>query len=110
MSHDRGDAANSNPCQPVPDQPPQHSQRFKHLHSGIGLHTPADVHFGLAAEIADQRHQVLAQARTAHPERFAPATARPKILDLPDAAWINKPTDPDDHAEQEPSSPTRHAA
>jgi len=82
----------------------------EHLHSGIGLHTPADVHFGLAAEIADQRHQVLAQARTAHPERFAPATARPKILDLPDAAWINKPTDPDDHAEQEPSSPTRHAA
>lgn len=28
MSHDRSDAANSYPCQPVPDQPPQDSQRF----------------------------------------------------------------------------------
>ena len=28
MSHDRSDAANSYPCQPVPDQPPQDLQRF----------------------------------------------------------------------------------
>ncbi len=28
MSHERSDAANSYPCQPVPDQPPQDSQRF----------------------------------------------------------------------------------
>ena len=28
MSHERSDAANSYPCQPVPDQPPQDSKRF----------------------------------------------------------------------------------
>lgn len=62
-----------------------------HQHSGIGFHTPANVHYGFAEAIADQRSQTLAAARAAHPHRFA-TTTDPKILALPEAAWINQPT------------------
>jgi hypothetical protein len=37
-----------------------------------------------------RRHTALTAARTANPERFA-STPAPKILNLPDAAWINLP-------------------
>lgn len=63
-----------------------------HHHTGIGLHTPADVHYGHAGEHAAARSGVLAAARTAHPERFA-TTADPQILAIPNTAWINKPAD-----------------
>ena len=63
-----------------------------HHHAGIGLHTPADVHYGHAATTAAQRAATLAAARAAHPERFT-GTTDPKILDLPQTAWINKPED-----------------
>lgn len=62
----------------------------EHRHTGIGLHTPADVHFGLAGQKATERAVVLARARAQHPERFGTA-GTPKILDLPTDAWINKP-------------------
>jgi transposase InsO family protein len=65
----------------------------EHRHTGIGLHTPADVHFGLAAAKAADRHTVLAEARARHPHRFGGITTAPKILDLPDTVWINRPTD-----------------
>ncbi|MGO9354095.1 MAG: integrase core domain-containing protein, partial [Mycobacterium sp.] len=61
-----------------------------HRHTGIGLHTPADVHFGLATNKAADRRTVLTQARARHPHRFG-TTSAPKILDLPDTAWINRP-------------------
>jgi len=61
-----------------------------HHHTGIGLHTPADVHYGLAAATDQRRHNALATARTANPERFT-TTTNPKILNLPDTAWINPP-------------------
>ncbi|WP_405485256.1 IS3 family transposase [Nocardia sp. NBC_00511] len=64
----------------------------EHRHTGLGLHTPADVHFGLAAAKAADRRDVLAAARARHPHRFATTTA-PKILDLPDTVWINPPTE-----------------
>lgn len=67
-----------------------------HRHTGIGLHTPADVHYGLAEQNAAARSGVLAAARTAHPERFT-STADPKILAIPDTAWINKPPDDATH-------------
>ncbi len=63
-----------------------------HHHAGIGLHTPADVHYGLTGQVTATRDATLATARTAHPERFSRTTG-PKILDLPPAAWINKPDD-----------------
>jgi hypothetical protein len=56
---------------------------------------PADVHFGLATDNADRR-TVLTQARARHPHRFGTA-GTPKILDLPDTAWI-KPTSPEHHS------------
>ncbi|CAM3609646.1 hypothetical protein GCM10009762_09230 [Dermacoccus barathri] len=62
-----------------------------HRHTGIGLHTPADVHYGHAATVSQQRSAALAAARATHPERFS-TTADPKILALPTHAWINQPT------------------
>ena len=63
----------------------------EHRHTGIGLHTPADVHYGLAADKDDDRRSVLADARARHPHRFGTTSTAPKILDLPNAVWINKP-------------------
>ncbi len=65
----------------------------EHRHTGIGLHTPADVHYGLAPAKAADRRTVLTEARTRHPHRFN-TTGAPKILDLPDTVWINRPADP----------------
>ncbi len=62
----------------------------EHHHTGIGLHTPADVHYGHASDVKAQRSAALEAARRAHPERFATSTD-PKILALPDNAWINQP-------------------
>ena len=62
----------------------------EHRHTGIGLHTPADVHYGLAPDKAAQRRTVMADARARHPHRFG-TTGAPKILDLPETVWINRP-------------------
>lgn len=69
----------------------------EHRHTGIGLHTPADVHFGLAAAKATERRTVLAEARGRHPHRFGGSTTAPKMLDLPDTVWINRPADDTSH-------------
>jgi transposase InsO family protein len=61
-----------------------------HRHTGIGLNTPADVHYGLAAATAKDRSAVLATARAANPHRFS-THSDPKILALPGTTWINKP-------------------
>ena len=75
-----------------------------HHHTGLGLHTPAEVHYGLAAAKAAERAEVLAAARAAHPERFGAGNAAPKVLALPAAAWINKPTDQDDQQSYQPAA------
>lgn len=62
-----------------------------HRHSGIGLHTPADVHHGRHHTVRANREDTLAAARTAHPQRFGTTRPLPKILDLPEQVWINKP-------------------
>lgn len=62
----------------------------EHRHSGIGLHTAADVFYGLAGEKDTQRRAVLADARARHRHRFSSDTA-PKIIDLPETAAINPP-------------------
>ena len=62
----------------------------EHRHTGIGLHTPADVHYGLATDKAVHRRDVLTEARARHPHRFG-TTHTPKILDLPHTVWINRP-------------------
>lgn len=62
----------------------------EHRHSGIGLHTPASVHFGTAADIDRLREATLAKAHHEHPERF---TKRPKPPQIPEQVWINQPQD-----------------
>lgn len=61
----------------------------EHHHTGLGLLTPADVHFGRAEERHANRVVVLEAAHRAHPERFVAGTPTPPAL--PTAAWINKP-------------------
>jgi putative transposase len=63
-----------------------------HHHSGIGLHTPEAVQYGLAATRQRVRAATLTAAYTAHPERFVRKAPTPPSL--PTAAWINKPTTP----------------
>jgi putative transposase len=60
-----------------------------HRHSGIGLHTPADVHYGRADEIRDRRGVVLLDAYAEHPERFVRKIPTPPPI--PTVAWINQP-------------------
>ena len=61
----------------------------EHRHSGIGMHTPASVHFGTATEIHAQRQATLDRAHAQHPERF---NHRPQPPCLPEQVWINQPT------------------
>jgi len=61
----------------------------QHRHSGLGLHTPADVHYGTAAQIRAQRGVVLTAAYHAHPERFIRQPPQPPAL--PTSSWINPP-------------------
>jgi len=60
-----------------------------HRHSGLGLHTPHDVHHGLAACRQRARADVLTTAYAARPERFVRQAPVPPAL--PTAAWINPP-------------------
>jgi len=61
----------------------------EHHHVGLGLFTPHDVHYGLAAAKREQRALVLAEAFAQHPERFP--NGRPSPRPLPTAVWINPP-------------------
>src|SRR5438552_14407285 len=61
----------------------------EHHHSGLGLLTPHDVHFGLAEQRVAERAGVLATAYAAHPERV-PA-GRPAPAAAPPQVWINPP-------------------
>ncbi len=61
----------------------------EHHHGGLGLHTPHEVHCGLAEQRRAARAQVLATAHAARPDRFVRGVPVPPAL--PDAVWINKP-------------------
>jgi len=112
QSHSRPHVSNDNPFSEAqfktlkyrPDFPGRfpsieaaraHCQRFfayyndEHRHSGLSLHTPADVHYGTATEIRAQRAAVLDAAYTANPSRFG--HRRPSPPKLPTVAWINPP-------------------
>ncbi|NVC25339.1 IS3 family transposase [Kocuria salina] len=60
-----------------------------HRHSGIGMHTPSDVHHGHAGTVRAARAATLATAYAAAPERFV--RKRPEPPSLPGTAWINRP-------------------
>src|SRR5207245_508210 len=69
----------------------------EHHHVGLGLFTPHDVHYGLAAAKREQRARVLAEAFALRPERFP--NGRPSPRPLPTAVWINPPKAPIDGEE-----------
>ncbi len=87
----------------------------EHYHSGIGLLTPASLHYGQAEKILAARHEVLSSAYTDHPERFV--NGRPKAKQTPEAVWINPPLTPnletknglpEAHCPQKPNAPLTH--
>ena len=63
----------------------------EHQHTGIGLMTPCQVHYGLAEDIYQARAEVLKAAFERHPRRFKGAVPLPPHL--PQEVWINKPKD-----------------
>ena len=78
----------------------------EHRHSGLGLMTPATVHYGQAQTVYQQRQQVLQAAYAAHPERFVRGLPTPP--QLPTAVWINRPQTMDEPSDV--ASPTSDAA
>lgn len=111
-SHSRPHTANDNPYSEAqfktlkyrPDYPDRFasidearhwSQTFftwyntEHRHTGLGLLTPAAVHYDQAEKLIQQRRQTLQQAYQRHPERFVKGLPQP--LRPPAAVWINKP-------------------
>ena len=73
-----------------------HWYNDQHYHSGIGMLTPAMVHYGSAHEVLHQRQQLLDTVYAAHPERFV--NGRPSPTQLPQQVWINPPAErPEQH-------------
>ena len=66
-----------------------HWYNHEHYHTGLGLMTPAMVHYGQAEAVREARNQVLLAAHAAHPERFVKGP--PVAPALPAEVWINKP-------------------
>ena len=60
---------------------------FEHRHIGLGLMTPAAVHYGWAPELRERRQHVLGLAYQAHPERSV--RGHPTPPEFPVAVWIN---------------------
>ncbi len=77
-----------------------HWYNHEHYHSGLGMLTPATVHYGRATEVLADRQKTLDAAFAAHRERFV--SKPPMPMALPEAVWINPPTTSDldkDHSE-----------
>jgi putative transposase len=62
---------------------------YEHHHTGLGLMTPAVVHYEHVDEVRAKRQRVLDDAYAAHPERFV--RGRPIAPNAPDQVWINPP-------------------
>ncbi len=84
----------------------------EHRHSGIGLLTPATVHYGQSEQVIATRQDTLLAAYRAHPERFVRRPPQPPAV--PRQAWINPPveraTEPDKPVIITPVSCTLEAA
>ena len=61
----------------------------EHRRSGLGLLTPAMVHYNQTALILEQRQTVLDAAYRVHPERFVHQAPKPPAV--PTEVWINRP-------------------
>ena len=82
----------------MPVYPGAHNH--EHRHSGVGFHTPADVHHGRAELVRARRAEVLTAAYATHPERFVRKPPQPPRLS--EQVWINKPIDPSEPPQQFP--------
>jgi len=88
----------------------------EHYHTGIGLLTPATLHYGEAPRVIEAREQVLKSAYAQHPERFVRGCPKPQTL--PTAVWINPPQTntsdenkkrlPETHCPRKPDAPLTH--
>ena len=87
----------------------------EHYHTGIGLLTPATLHYGEAPRVIEAREQVLDSAYAKHPERFVRGCPKPQALPL--AVWINPPQIkandnkkglPETHCPRKPDAPLTH--
>lgn len=65
-----------------------HEYNHNHRHSGIGWHTPANLHHGRTSQVSSIRRAAADKAWRANPNRF---THRPKPPTIPDRAGINDP-------------------
>jgi putative transposase len=61
----------------------------EHYHSGLGLLTPEQVHYGQAESVRLARQQVLEAVYQSNPERFV--RGLPVVPKQPEAVWINPP-------------------
>lgn len=68
----------------------------EHRHTGLGLHTAADVHYDLAEAVRDKRAGVL-DAAYEHPERFVRKPPEPPKI--PEISWINRLDHPEEDAQ-----------
>jgi putative transposase len=75
-----------------------HWYNEEHYHTGLGLLTPASIHYGHHLSVQDQRQRILDAAFDAHPERFV--GGRPTVQALPEAVWINPPKQKEATAEK----------
>ena len=87
----------------------------EHYHSGIGLVTPAMLHYGQAPQIIASRQATLGNTYATHPERFVKGPPQPP--ELPSAVWINPPREhqqeqekrlPETHCPQKPEASLTH--
>ncbi|MDR1635155.1 MAG: integrase core domain-containing protein, partial [Bifidobacteriaceae bacterium] len=79
-----------------------------HHHSGIGYHTPAEVHDATAAATRDRRAQTLRTAHQANPERFPRGIPTPPPR--PTQSWINRPTPQQTTTNKTPPTKTSQSA
>ena len=61
----------------------------EHHHTGLGLLTPHDAHYGLAEQRMTARAAVLSAAYAVHPDRFPGGCAQPPAR--PAEVWTNPP-------------------
>ncbi|MCU7898211.1 MAG: IS3 family transposase, partial [Candidatus Thiodiazotropha sp. (ex Lucinoma aequizonata)] len=72
----------------------------QHLHSGIAMLTPQAVHYGEADTILKRRTEILETARMKNSVRFKGKSLT--LPEVPEAAWINKPSHDRKQVQEEP--------
>ncbi len=75
----------------------------RHRHTQLALLAPADVHYGRATAILEQRQAVLKEAYSNRRSRFK--NRLPRAGNLPEGAWINPPKKEEHDTEPVPETP-----